>query len=240
MKRSQLSLYISIFAIALTLSFGNAQAQETQRRYVIVPADTLVEFAPPGWLTIFDIYQKNISTDTLQFAWILVSKDIPNGWDYSMCDLGHCYGLFPEEPSDMAPTEPNEQAFLGLNLYPKGVAGTAVVRIYVYDKEFPNAGDTLTWIVSSAPEANVHERGIASNLSASPNPFIGRTSVTLDEGTSKLIVTNTLGVVVKRLDVKAQARGVELDLSSLPSGQYFLHSTLRDGKLGRPFKLLKQ
>jgi hypothetical protein len=213
----------SVLAIVIIALSALTVSAQTSKRYSIAPSDTLIQDADPSDLTIFDIYQRNISTDTLQLSWFLLSKEIPEGWEYSMCDLGHCYASFPSGPADMFPADPDEEAFLGLNIHPHAIAGTAVVRVYVYDKTAPAGGDTLTWIIRSGVASVDREHFVVANVA--PNPFTGVVHVQLDRMTSgEFELLDVSGVVVRKLSIQ---HGLELtlDLSALPAGSHFLRLT---------------
>jgi len=138
-----------LYLIALlNITFFQGKSQT----YSISPDDTLNVTAPANQLSIFDIYQNNISGDTLYLAWNLISMNIQAGWDYSLCDYASCYTGLPSSGT-MDPVVSTSMGFLGLNINPYAIQGTATVRIYVYDVSAPSSGDTLTWIVSSEPAA---------------------------------------------------------------------------------------
>ena len=75
---------------------------------------------------------------------------VPSGWQYSVCDFGTCYSGIPVGPNTMDTVAVNGQGFLGLNIDPSGVAGSGIVKLYVYQNGFPNSGDTLTWTINAS------------------------------------------------------------------------------------------
>lgn len=212
---------IVIFCFVI-LAAGNASAQS----YRVLPDDTLRVTAIANELTIFDIYQENLTQEPLLLGWRTVSNELPEGWDFSVCDLGSCYAGMPVG-GEMHPTPVGEKAFLGLNIEPRGVAGTGVARIYVYDTKSPETGDTLTWIVdvanASVPLASVKK------AQTYPNPF--SRSVTLNFGqtvSGNVVVRDLSGSVVARLRV-FQEEAVLLALPEAAPGVYIIEYPTDEG-----------
>ena len=203
----------------LLFAFSAADAQT----YVVTPNDTLNCIAEFNELRIFDIYQENVSGDTLQLDWSAVSVDLPVGWDYSMCDFGHCYPGVPG--GSMLPVEPIEEGFLGLNIMPGTTSGTGEVRVYVFDVNAPAQGDTLTWLIRTEDLTGIAETGDV-RFTVYPNPASDLLTFNLPEhGTGNHTVTmfDALGRTV--LQTALTADYTVLDLGSLSNGSYALQLT---------------
>lgn len=155
----------TLFVLTLSLGMLTATGSRSQT-YVIAPGDTLEVVAPFDNISIHDIYQQNISGDTLWLGWALVDVNLAPGWDYSLCDYGTCYAPIPDSGS-MYPVVPTGEGFLGLNINPYQIAGVGSMRVYVYDKNFPNDGDTVTWLVSAG---NVGMASLSDVVRVYPNP----------------------------------------------------------------------
>lgn len=189
--------------------------------YTISPSSSLTVNAPYNDISIFDINQVNTANTKILLGWTLISNNLVSGWDFSLCDYGHCIpGLPASGTMDSVPV--GGQGFLGLNVNPYNIAGTGSVRIYVYQFGYESQGDTLTWTVSSVPA------GIASNsignisLSLYPVPV---TSVLYLSGTSsdarKIVIRDMQGRELKHKEIFAGERSC-IDVSELPEGIYFL------------------
>lgn len=214
-------LFIAV--LSFTLFQGKSQT------YSISPNDTLIVTAPANQLSIFDIYQNNISGDTLYLAWNLISMNIQSGWDYSLCDYASCYTGLPSSGT-MDPVISTSMGFLGLNINPYAIQGTATVRIYVYDVAAPSNGDTLTWIVSSEPAA-VGELA-NDDVVLYPNPaddFLYFSSNTIIES---YFILDQSGRMVQ----SSSKLTTWIPVSSLASGRYTLVSYSSTGvKMNRSF-----
>lgn len=73
--------------------FVNANLKS--QSYIISPNDTIVVTAPFFTITIFDIFQDNISGSPLNLGWTLISNNLVAGWGYSLCDFNTCYTGIP-------------------------------------------------------------------------------------------------------------------------------------------------
>ena len=106
--------------------------------FTISPNDTLWVNAPLTSLSIHDIYQVNGTGGPIDLAWDSLLVDLPEPWDYSTCDFGHCYPGIPAAGGEMLPVGAGELGFLGLNLMPNGVAGTGVAPASPNSVNAPN------------------------------------------------------------------------------------------------------
>lgn len=203
--------------------------QGKTQTYSISPNDTLIVTAPANQLSIFDIYQNNISGDTLYLAWNLISMNIQSGWDYSLCDYASCYTGLPSSGT-MDPVMSSSMGFLGLNINPYAIQGTATVRIYVYDVASPSSGDTLTWIVSSEPAA-VGEI-INNDIVLFPNPADDFLYFSSNTVISNYYILDQTGRMVQ----SSSKLTTWIPVSSLASGRYTLVSYNSSGeKINRAF-----
>jgi hypothetical protein len=198
-----------LYAVPLLATFLLANAAKAQS-FSLDPGPVVYVVAPFNNLSIFDIYQQNLLPDSLLLQWSFVSMDLPAGWDYSMCDLGHCYPGIPG--GEMFPFGPGEMGFLGLNINPSSISGTGSVQVYVYDVNFPDDGNTLTWIVSTT-DLGIGEQAQAS-FNVFPNPSNDQCTVQLD----KPIAPNN-EILVRSLDGRTVTRMPAGPVSTIPTSQ---------------------
>lgn len=188
--------------------------------YLIAPNDTIETIVPQNQLTIVDIYQRNISGDTILLAWTKISEDIPAGWDYSLCDKGTCYPGFPLSGTMASVTAP-DSGFLGVNVDPYSLPGTLTIRFYVYETSAPSAGDTLTWILTAQPTGI--EDISYTDFNIYPNPSSDYIQVKLSNyvsASANLTIYDLNGrIILKRGMVQQNGR---IDISSLSAGNYIL------------------
>lgn len=216
-----------------TLVFGIillANADLKSQTYSISPNDTIVVTAPYYTITIFDIFQDNISGAPLNLGWTLISNNLVAGWDFSLCDYNTCYIGIPASGT-MATVPAAGQGFLGVNVDPTNISGTGVVRIYVYDVTAPNGGDTLTWIINTPPVGIDAVEGANISLNVYPNPT-----------TDVLYVTSNANqnATVTILDVTGRqvAEGVQnvqgsfvVNVAALSQGVYIMSYQTESGSI---------
>ncbi len=215
-------------------SLASASGLQAQT-FTVTPNDTMWVVVPPSGISIFDIYQENITSAAIDFVWSPVFSDIPAGWDYSMCDLGHCYIGLPATGA-MDPVQPGEQGFLGLNLNPQNISGSGMVQLLVNDVNDPNNGQVLTWIFESQATIGINEASPFANVSVYPNPAEEAMTVSgfFDVRPEHLTAIDAMG---RRIALAANMGGktITVDLTSLAAGHYVLEMSQGDQLLRRPF-----
>jgi hypothetical protein len=208
-----------ILLSGLGVSYG-ANAATT---FTVTPDDTLVSTIAYNNLVAFDIFQDNTTSGTINLAWTRVSMSVPPTWDYSTCDYNTCYSGIPVSGT-MAQVASGGQGFLALNLNPYSDAGTAIVRIYVYDVNFPAQGDTLTWIISTPTAINEYS---LVEVELYPNP--ANDFVTLNTGANQsgsVQIMDLNGKLV--LTAEIYDRITRIDVSMLPAGVYVIRFATGD------------
>lgn len=191
-------------------------SQTKAQTYSLDPANSVSVIAPYEELSIFDIYQINNTDSNIVFGWERISVNLPVGWDYSLCDYPTCYTGIPAS-GVMDSVGGGFMGFLGVNISPYSIPGQGIVKIYVYDMNFPNNGDTLTWIINSSPV------GITENntplVTVYPNPatevlFIEQDVNTFSDwkifGLDGKLISSGLFTSSPNIDVRSLAAGTFL------------------------------
>ena len=116
------------------------------------------------------------------------------------------------------------QGFLGLNINPYAIAGTGIVRIYVYQFGFETQGDTLTWIINSVPTAINSIAKASPVFSLFPVPATTKLNINyISSGSdiNKISICDMLGneILVTKLEENNMS---SIYISALPQGLYFL------------------
>lgn len=210
-------LILLVFLVTITKS-------SFSQTFTLDPGNVDTVFAPYDELTIFDIYPVNITNEKILFHWTKIAVNVPVGWDYSLCDYGNCYTGIPNGGT-MDSVDVGGMGLLGLNISPYSIAGQGIVKIYVYDANFPNDGDTVTWVVNSS--ALGVEENFASLVSIYPNPatdfiMVNQESFNFNEFTiysieGKLLVSGTLNL------------GSRIELNLIPNGTFLLQLNGKNG-----------
>ncbi|MBA2408043.1 MAG: T9SS type A sorting domain-containing protein [Chitinophagales bacterium] len=187
------------------------------QNYSLSPGDSIVATAQFDDLTVHNILQNNISSDTLFLSWKKVSALVPSGWEALNCDNNNCYTEL-KDSGIMKPITLGEYGFISVHITPHYVAGTALVRYAVWETNNPSARDTLTWIIS----ADI--TGIEDQLPIEESIFLAGNRLLIHTGTvaHKIVdIVNTEGEIFFRKNF--QVPSTVIDLSSFPSGIYLVN-----------------
>ena len=153
-------------AVVLIATADKAIAQN----YRIEPNDTfIINNGNFENLETLIINQRNISSDTIRFAWHKVSESVPVNWEASICDNVTCNTNLADSGM-MDPVTPDKSGFLLLHITPHQNYGTAVIRYSVWDLKTPNLKDTLTFIMSTSNSTGINEENNNVSFRITPNP----------------------------------------------------------------------
>lgn len=206
---------ITFLSLAAVLNCAVADALFAQN-YTLTPGDSIVATAQFDDLTVFNILQNNISTDSLFLEWEKVSAELPLNWEATICDNSNCFTDL-KESGDMLPVVPGEYGFLSLHITPHLNSGFAIIRYRVWDIKNPAIIDTLTWIVS-AGITGIENQSLPVSL------FLCGDQLTIQEAigsNSEMYILNMEGKVMLR--IKGQSlHNTTVDVSDFPSGIYLL------------------
>lgn len=202
-------------AILLIIATHNSFGQS----YSITPNDSIVGSVPFNDLFHFIIQQNNLTTDKIILSWEKIYAEIPEGWAAYLCDLGFCYGNFPDNGTmDTVPT--GEYGLLSVGVNPFEISGIGVVQYTVWDDAHPETIDTLTWIINSENETGI-EFSSPNEFIVYPNPAKDRITIsTLLKDSNNYKITNCNGIVVDHGTM--QSGQSEISTRTLPNGIYFL------------------
>ena len=209
--------FLHAFAVALVAVIQSASAQT----FTIDPNDTVWVNPPLATLSIFDIYQANQSGSAIDLAWDSVLVDLPEAWDYSTCDLGHCYPGIPAAGGQMIPVDTGALGFLGVNFMPNGVPGTGIVQLRVYDLADPGNAVLLTWIATT-DGVGVDEMAVRADLELYPVPAGDVLHVRgITDPVTDVRIVDATGKTVSA-GWRQVNDGLSLDVSGLDPGCYVL------------------
>lgn len=206
---------IKSLALAAALNCAVADALFAQN-YTLTPGDSIVATALFDDLTVYNILQNNISSDSLFLGWEKVTADLPLNWEATICDNSNCFTDL-KESGDMLPVLPGEYGFLSLHITPHSNSGTAIIRYRVWDIKNPTTVDTLTWIVSAGITGIENQSLPVSLLLYGDHLIIQETTGINPE----MCIINMEGKVM--LNIKDQSLyNTTIDVSDFPSGIYLL------------------
>jgi hypothetical protein len=180
--------------------------------------------------SIFNFYFKNITQGTIKLKWKVVQRSIPASWDYSMCDYATCRDAFMDSSEyRMHEAEPDFKSYLLFHILPKD-QGTATLRIYVYDINYPLQGDTVTWIIKGVNASGVNDLNNSLRFAMFPNPasdhiLIEGENISLND--AEISLYNAMGQEI--MNTKGISNHINIDLSQYKSGIYFLKIRTEQG-----------
>jgi hypothetical protein len=230
-----------LLLFAIGISFSSIISAQT---FSIEPASKVfnVTTTPDEPIPLNKFWYANLKKDSIQFKWRKVQLDFQPGWDGSFCDYERCYFGFPDTTNAMKKVAPLERGYNNLIFNPNGVSGVGVARIYVYDVDFPLAGDTVTWYINVNQANGLNHYATANSLKIYPNPAKEVLNYTL-ENTNFTNATVELIDILGNTIVKTTNNRNELNklnVTNLNNGVYFLKCTSSTGNsISKKFYIIK-
>jgi hypothetical protein len=225
MKKSSASLF------SLLLSFGVAA-----QTFSIVENDTLyISNVPLEQYTSYYIDVANTSSQGLSMAWERISVDLPEDWEYSLCDIGICYIGIPPGATVAEDILVDSVGFFGINLTPHS-EGSGMIQIKVWDTSFSQNQILLTWYFSTGIVGSV-EPEKQLEIAVFPNPVIH--SLNLINWSNEFVnysLFTMSGVLVKAIATNNEL--FQMDVSFLNEGIYLL--AVSSNKKTSYIKIIKQ
>jgi hypothetical protein len=167
---------------------------------------------------------KNVSNDTINLKWTRVIIDMPDAWESQICDLNFCF--LPIVYSNFAPDlglespvplAPGGETNMDVHILPKGVAGTAEIRIDLSTEEEPSTIlASGTYRITATPATSTRQAA-RTRLTAFPNPTADYIQLRGAEEVSRIVLYNVLGKEVRSFNA---AMGGRYYIGDLPNGMY--------------------
>lgn len=165
---------------------------------------------------MYDIQFVTPSPEAITFKWEAVQNTFPSGWSYSICDQGGCYVGLPAtatmNPISLVDAQNGVFGFIKLNLTTGSVYGHGVMKIYVYDSNDYNRGDTISFDITNLAPSSIQEEEAV--FSVYPNPVVDL--LQWEGDVSQVEIYDASGRKSLSLD-RPQS---PLNLSQLPAGMY--------------------
>ena len=163
--------------------------------------------------------QSAIGNDTVTLGIEIIYNDLPAAWDGMVCIEGTCLGIIPPvgTTGTMTPISGAQTGYVRLTVNPMNGTEVAKLQIYVYDLNFPNDGDTATWLLNKT--LSIEEGDAWGDLTLYPNPTSESLVIQTENELEHAEVYTLSGELVTKItDVSS---GV-LDLTNLGTGMYFI------------------
>jgi|GEM_PF-248654 len=198
----------------------------------------------------YDIKWVTPSPEAITYDWVRISNSFPNGWSYSVCDLGGCYigcpqsgSMTPISLADAQAGGATAEGMFKLNLTLNATDGNGTLVLYAYDSNDMNRGDTVSFTIdytdtTTAPNVIMEVSG--SNLAkAYPNPASSQINFGMvGSDISAIRIYDVLGKQVEYISTTS-ASTYTVDVSSLHRGMYIVSYEGNNGALRTEKIILK-
>ena len=178
----------------------------------------------------------NTELAELTVKWSVITMDIPEGWDITICDNLQCYGdikvgsEFTALPIDDATPLPMEAGANGHD-----VPGIGRVSVLLEDVNDPTKVDTVMFIWEMKEPSSITERiNDEPAYTIYPNPVQNRLNISFkNELKEKLNVKvyNLVGQEQKDIKLTQNGKDVSLDVRGLRNGTYLVQFITEEGKM---------
>lgn len=207
MKTTLLTFFVAISSIGMAQTFQ----WDTN--------DTIATNLALNTTEQYPMYQSAIGTDTVVLGIEIIYNDLPEAWDGMVCIYGQCLGYIPPVgvQATMSPISGSDQGMVRLTVNPYNGTEQAKLQIYVYDVDFPNDGDTATFLLNETASLEVLD---GSNTFIAPNPANDVIAISSDYAFQSVSIFNLSGRAVHTSEMTGFAK--TLDVSNLPKGIYMI------------------
>lgn len=228
-----MKINILLFTLAFFALVTTTNAQKT---YEIKGSNQVYILGSPSDFDISGyIVLKNISDKDAYFEAILLSADLPNGFEADLCNNSGCYPNLPDTVIDYIPVSSGNEGSFKLDVRPNNSVGLARVKYLIRDTAVATSvvpRDTLDFIISTdASYISTINQKIA--VSIFPNPATENLNITVEENEvcpinpTTIEVLNVGGqIVISDVIISAQT---SLNVESLNAGVYLVRLRNKEG-----------
>ncbi len=215
------SLYITI-AIFSLLSF-----QSFSQTFDWVTTNSIETNLALNTTVLLKMEQEAVGNDTVTLGIEVIHNDLPSGWDGMLCIHGSCLGIIPPvgTTGTMTPISGADKGYVRLTVNPINGTEVAKLQVYVFDVNYPNDGDTATWLLNETASV---EDVVWNELEVYPNPAVNVLNIDTDQQFAYAEIYSMSGRLLARFD---EVLSGELNLSDIETGSYLLRLVQSDHKV---------
>ena len=165
-------------------------------------------------------HQLAVGTDTVTLGIEVIHNDIPLTWDGMLCIYGTCLGVIPVvgTTAEMDPISGATEGMVRLTVNPMSGTEVAKLQVYVFDIDFPDDGDTATFLLNttlSIDEASI----LSADLKLFPNPSSDDVTINASTGLKQVSIYSTSGQLVQSYILNNELIAT-IDVRSISTGIY--------------------
>ena len=209
-------LLLSSFVALLTVFTASSQT------FQWTTPQTVEENLAQNTTVQFPLHQQAIGTDTVTLGIEIIYNDIPQTWDGMVCIYGSCLGIIPPvgTTAEMTPISGTTEGMVRLTVNPMSGTEVAKLQVYVFDIDFPNDGDTATFLLNTTLGIDAMNMNDVS-LSVFPNPSASEVVVESAINMKSVAIIDAQGRVVG-FEKNLNSTSHHIDVQSLPVGHYVI------------------
>lgn len=226
------NITLLIFAWIIFASTAITQNQT----FSFIPGNQITEQIGLDEFKHFRVEIEHPLSDQASFGWMPVENTFLSKWYYSSCDNYGCYSGIPDS-SMFGPLPDSVNGFIRITLNANSMAGTGIVKLYIYDAKYPDDGQFVTFEITASELTTIDEPA-QNQFSVYPNPvgdFITVNSPS--DNTTTFSLVDLSGKTVFNVAVGAESSNT-FDVSKLPRGIYF--AAFGDLNYRKSLKIIKQ
>lgn len=170
---------------------------------------------------------KNLVNDTLDLRWVKIFKDLPSGWDATICDLYNCYPATVDSVNFTV--QPGDSGYFTVDFDPKNIEGNGKIRLFVFEPtEDRNLGITATFYGTTT--TGINDQTDLTMVSVFPVPANEYLNInTSKTGNYQVEILDITGKIIKR-NKFIGVSSLNLLISDINPGYYISRLTLENGK----------
>lgn len=155
-------------------------------------------------LLVLDIYFETQTAEDITYKFLNLTNTLPDTWDVGMCDYTSCYIGIPSQgtmtPISQTDASNGVRGFFKLNVDNVNVLGDGWLKLYVYDENDFDRGDTVSWHITFGALSVANDLEQAA-FEVWPNPCVDIINVSV-AGNYNITVFNQLGAKVFSFESK--------------------------------------
>ena len=207
--------------IFFVISIAGIIANKSTAQFSFSPSNVLSVSLPRNSLKYDSIHISNLSNDTLLMSWNLIQYDSTGGTYIDFCSSGDCWLGVPAT-GNFPPIIPNGFGWAGVHFWTGNQQGNCIVKIFVYQKNHPENGDTLSYLLQTSNNNFIDDKA-ENQFSIYPNPASEKLFIRFENNITGLYKYEFSDINGKTLMTFSSNSALnEIPLQNFENGIYFL------------------